>query len=75
MVSLRSLTKPLVQFPVTCRMEGKKTGILVKAHIAKALNSKSTSTEIIVTLREPDFSRHQVLLKSPVFMPGKLEKQ
>lgn len=26
MVSLRSLTKPLVQFPVTCRMEGKKNG-------------------------------------------------
>lgn len=52
-------------------------GILVRAHIAKALYSESSSTEIVVKpmVTGPGSSRHQVLLKSPVSMTEKLEKQ
>jgi len=53
-------------------------GMLVKGHIAKALYSESTSAEMIVkfivTLTGLDFSRHRVLLDSPVFTPEELEE-
>lgn len=57
--------------------KAKKMGILVQAHIAKALYSEASSAEIVVKLvvtTGPGSSRHQVLLKSPVSMTGKLEK-